>query len=201
KPEADARSPMYLHQSLVRWTGFSLVAPRPGQPVTTETEGSEPVAGSSPLPGFNVSFAATPGTLPTLRFGVGYRFQLRSVDVAGYADPLDAASTDFSRAVPAQPVRYQRFDPVVAPVVVAGAPMTEGESAEPRVTRPDPWLGGIIGSLLAPILGAPPVRHLAPPKVSQLLCEEHGMFDRGGVPDPSRYALIARRDAADLSTI
>lgn len=202
KPAADGRSPMYLHQSLVRWTGYSLVAPRPGQPVTTETEGSEPTAGGPALPGFTVTFTPQPGTLPRLRFGVGYRFQLRSVDVAGHADPLDPASTDFSRAVPASPARYLRFEPVVAPVVVASAPMTEGESVETLVIRPDPWLGGIVGSLLAPILGTQPARHLAPPKVSQLLCEEHGMFDDGrGVPDPSRYGLIAQRDAADLSTV
>lgn len=206
RDQAAADDTLYLHQSLVRWTGWSLVAPRPGQPVITEDEGRVPSAPAGPaLPGFSVAFTAKPGSLPRLRFGVGYRFQLRIVNAAGHVEPLQPTSADFSRAVPAgsaPPAKYLRFEPISSPVVFAQAPMTEGESLETLVIRPDPWPGGIIGSILAPILGTGSIRHLAPPKVNQQLCEEHGGFDNAqGVPDPGRYSLIAQRDAADLATV
>jgi hypothetical protein len=199
-------SRMYLHQSLLRWTGWSLVAPPPGQPVTTESAGSElspPDEGG--LPGFEVTFVPKPGTLPALRFGRGYRFQLRTMDAAGGVDPLNPRSTDFSRSIPAPPdppVRFLRFEPVVAPIVVATAPMTEGESLETLVFRPTGGVSGIVSKLLGPLLAIQPVRHIAPPKVSELLCEHHGMLDtRSGVPDAKKYKMIAERDRANLAEV
>lgn len=204
KTDGGFQPTMYLHQSTVRWTGWSLVASRPGEVVMTEqTADDAPKKPTSPaLPGFEASFAVRPGSLPRLRFGVGYRFQLRAVDITGHADPLDPTSTDFSHALPAQPIRYHRFDPVVAPVVLAAAPMTEGESINTLVVRPEPWLNGVVGSILAPILSTAPIRHLVPAQVSELLCEEHGRFDGpDGRPQAAKYAMIAQRDAANLSTV
>lgn len=206
KVDAGTGTMMYLHESMVRWHGWSLVAPPVGTPVTTESPGNAPQPASGPaLPGFEVSFVPTPGTLPVLRFGRGYRFRLRAVDVAGQSDPLDPSSTDFSRAFPpatASPARHLRFDPILAPVVVPTAPMTEGESVDTLVVRPEPGLAGVVSDLLAPILATQPVRHIAPPKVSVGLVEEHGMVDTSaGRPDPSRYQMLADRDRADLSTV
>jgi hypothetical protein len=204
KVDADTGTMMYLHESMVRWHGWSLAAPPVGTPVTTESPGNVPPAASGPaLPGFEVSFVPQPGTLPVLRFGRGYRFRLRAVDVAGQADPLDPTSTDFSRSFPsAAPAKHLRFDPVLSPVMVPTAPMTEGESVDTLVLRPDPGLAGVVSSLLAPILGTQPVRHIAPPKVSAGLVEEHGMVDTAaGRPDPSRYQMLADRDRADLSGV
>ncbi len=204
KLDADAGTMMYLHESMVRWHGWSLVAPPVGTPVVTESEGRRPApSASSALPGFEVSFAPQPGSLPVLRFGRGYRFRLRAMDIVGQADPLNPTSTDFTHAFPADaPAKHLRFDPVLAPVVVPGAPMTEGESVETLVVRPDPGLAGAVSSLLAPLLATQPIRHLAPPKVSQSVVEEHGMVDTAaGRPDPSKYQMLATRDRADLSTV
>ena len=203
KLEADTGTMMYLHESMVRWHGWSLVAPPVGTPVITESQGNAPQPPSGPaLPGFEVSFVPQPGTLPVLRFGRGYRFRLRAMDVAGQADPLDPTSTDFSRSFPAAaPARHLRFDPVLAPVLVPTAPMTEGESVDTLVVRPDPGLAGVVTNLLAPILATQPVRHIAPPKVSVGLVEEHGMADTAGRPDPSKYQMLADRDRADLSGV
>ncbi|RZS36406.1 hypothetical protein EV193_10787 [Herbihabitans rhizosphaerae] len=206
KPEAGTGTMMYLHESMVRWNGWSLVAPPVGTPVTTESPDRVPKAApASGLPGFEVSFVPQPGTLPVLRFGRGYRFQMRAVDVIGRADPLNPTSTDFSRSVPPAdkpPARHLRFDPVAAPIVVPSAPMTEGESVDIIVLRPDPGVLGFVSNLLAPLLGTPPVRHLAPPKVSVGLCEEHGMVDTAaGRPDPSKYQMLATRDRADLTAV
>lgn len=205
KPDADTGTMMYLHESMARWHGWSLVASPVGKPVLTEEEGRRPAAPSAPaLPGFEVSFVPRPGTLPALRFGRGYRFRLRAVDIAGQADPLDA-STDFSGAFPpaAQPpARHLRFDPVLAPVVVPSAPMTEGESVDTLVVRPDPGVSGVVSNLLAQLLATRPVRHLAPPKVGVSLVEEHGMVDTAaGKPNPAKYQMLAERDRADLADV
>ncbi|GAA4552008.1 hypothetical protein [Amycolatopsis samaneae] len=206
RPDAGTGAMMYLHESMARWHGWSLVAPPVGKPVITEPEGSRPRPATTPaLPGFDVTFVPRPGTLPVLRFGRGYRFRLRAVDVAGHADPFDPASTDFGGAVPAAgspPAKHLRFDPVLAPVIVPTAPMTEGESIDTLVVRPDPGPGDVVSNLLAPILGTQPARHLAPPKVSVALVEEHGMVDTpSGKPDPAKYPMLAERDRADLSTV
>lgn len=204
KLDAEAGTMMYLHESMVRWHGWSLVAPPVGTPVVTESKDRVLTSPSAPaLPGFEVSFTPQPGTLPVLRFGRGYRFRLRAMDIVGQADPLDPASTDFTHAFPADaPAKHLRFDPVLAPVVVAGAPMTEGESVETLVVRPDPGLAGVVSKLLGPLLATQPIRHLAPPKVSVGLVEEHGMVDTAaGRPDPSKYKMLADRDRADLSTV
>lgn len=203
------KAPMYLHQSLIRWTGWSLVAERPGQLVQTEqvepTDRTPKPPASPGLPGFNAKFVARPGTLPRLRFGVGYRFGLRAVDVAGHVEPLDPTSTDFTRAAPPAgqpPAPYLRFEPVVAPVVVPDAPMTEGESIETIVIRPEPGFVKGVSNRLAVIGGGSSARHIAPPKVNVQLCEDHGMFDTvEGAPDPDKYRMIAERDRADLSTV
>jgi hypothetical protein len=199
KEGANNYSTMFLHQSLVRWTGWSLVAPRPGK-VVVEDDGVEPLPGDPALPGFSPLFEPVPGTLPLLRFGVGYRFQLRTVDLVGRAEPLVPTSTDFTRATSLKP--YLRFEPIVSPIVVATAPMTEGESVETLVFRPQPWPDGPPGSNLSVISADKPARHVAPPKVPMLLCEEHGKFDKtDGTPDTAKYQTIATRDAADLMTI
>lgn len=198
RPDGDAASALYLHQSVARWTGWSLVAPRPGTPVETEFPGNAPAAPKDALPGYHVTFAAKPGTLPLLRFGVTYRFQLRTVDLAGHADPLPAPS-DFGRAT--EPVRYLRFEPIPSPYLLPDAPLTEGESTETLVLRSGPKALGKVNSLLSEPTTTPPTRHVAPPKATQMLCEEHGRFDRKGVPDPRLYREIAARDAVDLGKI
>ncbi len=200
---------MYLHQSLIRWTGWSLVAPRPGALVDTEqvepTDRTPDPPTTPGLPGFDAKFVAQPGTLPRLRFGVGYRFGLRLVDVAGHAEPLNPTSTDFSRATPPanQPLaRYLRFEPVIAPVVVPTAPMTEGESVETIVFRAGSGIAAGVSNSLSPIVAGATARHIAPPKVNVQLCEDHSMFDSATrAPDPSKYSMIAARDRSDLSTV
>ena len=204
KADAGAGTMMYLHESMARWHGWSMVAPPVGRPVLTEEEGSRPDTPAGPaLPGFEVSFVPVPGSLPVLRFGRGYRFRLRAVDVVGQADPL-VPTAGFGGAFPPAdepPARHLRFDPVLAPVVVPTAPMTEGESVDTLVIRPEPGSSGVVSDLLAPLLATEPARHLVPPKVSVALVEEHGMVDTEGRPDPRKYPVLANRDRADLTGV
>ena len=82
----------YLHESLFRWTGWSLVAPRPGRTLRDRTDPASGVQGEHPesVPdaasaggnGLAVTFSAVKGSLPRLRYGMPYRLRARLVDLS-----------------------------------------------------------------------------------------------------------------------
>ena len=89
------------------------------------------------------------------------------------------------------PTVYRRYDPVAVPFVLARESLKDrekhsGESFEHMVIR---------SNYDRPFSG-PAERHVAPPKVSQLLAETHGMFDDPvtGKLDPNAYDLIIATD-------
>lgn len=139
-----------------------------------------------------IDYVATPGTLPTLRFGDGYRFRARVVDLAGNSIPFEPRGS-FGHTTP-QTV-YGRFEPLASPVIVPCAPKTPGESLERLVIRsnfdiPDD----------SPLI-APCERHLAPPTTSEELLETHGALDDAhGVPRKNAYAMLADRDGLTYKT-
>ena len=193
---------LYLPESMFNWAGWSLATPQPGnvlsnpkaagltgQPV--EDPGAlpttDPTSANAPQIGLDVIVNATPapGSLPVLRFGRRYRLRARTMDLAGNGPSLgDLPSSDFSRATPIFP--YSRFEPVPAPEVLLRAPRTEGETVERVVIRSE--------SATVPTEDATD-RHIAPPKTSWQMAEQHGLFDRtaGGRrgPDPAAYAEYA----------
>lgn len=194
----------FLHEALFRWAGWSLVVPRPGNTIAPE----DPADPSSPpvMPRENraptelnphlrleTSFTVPPGTLPPLRYGVAYRLRARAVDLAG--NSLPHTLTGFTSASPEE--TYARFEPIPSPVVVKRHPNTKGETLERIVIRSN------FNTAAATTLASE--RHIAPPKMSQLMAEHHGLFD---VPDPTNaaqtvlnpaaYALIAQKDAGDF---
>ncbi len=183
--------PMYLPETLTRWNGWSLVAPRPGKHIDDASDDSlEDDTGNPPPPGSNfqlqIEYAATPGTLPTLRFGRSYRFQARVVDLAGNSVPF-ASNAPFTYATP--PAAYGRAEPVASPVVVPCAPRTPGESLETIVIRSNYDIPDSSSLIL------PSERHLAPPASSEEMVEAHGALDGpDGTPQASSYSLIAGRD-------
>lgn len=82
----------FLHESMFRWTGWSLCAPRPGLVIRardvedTQLQGEEPTAERDIAEDGNgvlAEFRAPKGSLPKMRFGQLYRFRARVVDVAG----------------------------------------------------------------------------------------------------------------------
>jgi hypothetical protein len=177
---------LYLHEALVGWEGWSLAAKRPGLPITNT--GAEPIPSKNPTSfPLTTEFAATPGTLPRLRYGRTYRFRIRAVDLAGNSVPEE----DVVPAHVTVAQTFRRFDPVPSPVVVPRRPFTEGESLLRMVIRstlgvhpPDyvklarvVGLDGHTDPLLAYLTANE--RHLAPPLSSQQLAEWHGMFDSG----------------------
>ncbi|MGH2968318.1 MAG: hypothetical protein ACRDK0_04540, partial [Solirubrobacteraceae bacterium] len=81
--EQQQDATIYLHESLARWAGYSLVAPRPGKGTS---DSGELVGGDTdPDPSFNLkaTFKAAPGTLPKLRYGRSYKLRARTADLAG----------------------------------------------------------------------------------------------------------------------
>jgi hypothetical protein len=178
----DAQDPsLYLQESLVRWDGWSLAAPRPGRTLLENDQVAD--APSSPAEGFPLlmRFRAQPGTLPRLRFGETYRLRARAVDVAGNSVPFDEDDLAAS-----DPVRYQRFEPVAAPVSLLRAPRTEGETVDRVVLR---------SNFDAAASPATNERHIAPPATTQRTAEEHGRYDTASGVDPTAYAAIVAREA------
>jgi len=165
-------------ETIVRWRGWGLCAPRPGNwvaddsnAIETDPSGSTappaPTSDGPNLPQLATSFQApNPSTdpdllFPKLRFGNSYELRARGVDLAG--NSVSLSSTDASTAIS---FAHYRHEPVRPPVLAGIDAFTPGESTLYLVLLDDqvnpPTTNG---------------RWLFPPKVSQLLAEEHGMFD------------------------
>jgi hypothetical protein len=212
----------YLHESLFRWTGWSLVAPRPGRTLRSRTDPASGVQGEVPEEvtdeataggnGLAVTFVAARNSLPKLRFGVPYSFRARIVDLAGNSLSLKDPSLE-TDANATLPVTYWRFEPVDPPALVHRARTSEGESLERMVIRSN-WNADTSAYLTTPkFLAARSLpasadfeytsvneRHAVPPKSSQLQCEQHGLFD-AMFADPATIKTaygIAAREAGTL---
>ena len=184
-PTEDSAKDIYLQETLFRWGGWSLAAPRPGARLAT-TQGGDPLTTAPNTPGttfpVQIDPKVKPGTLPRLRFGRSYQVRARAVDLAGNSVPLDPGNRD---PLASPPVLYGRFEPVPTPLVLPHAPRTEGESLERVVLRSN-------------YNSAPPpgmvARHVVPPKADQLLAEQHGLFDKpypNSTVDPATYGVIS----------
>ena len=197
----------YLHEALVKWTGWSLIAPRPGRRIRPFPDSSTPSAERSKLgliqeervdrqtasdthaDGSPVtrSVKAAPASLPRLRFGEAYRMRLRLVDLAGNSLTLDDRSLGKLEEA-SEPIAYLRYEPLDTPALSLRGRISEGESLERMVIRSN------FGQSTADYLAGPPYstnvpddsgfayssvneRHLVPPKTSQLLAEQHGAFE------------------------
>lgn len=211
----------YLHESMFRWTGWSLVAPRPGRTLRARTDPATGVQGEAPedvddeAPGGNglaVRVAPPKGSLPKLRFGIPYRMRARVVDLAGNSLAFDDRSLDEEEQA-TDPATYWRFEPVDPPALVQRARLSEGESLERMVVRSN-WnvdpKGYLASEPFASVRALPASgdfeytavneRHVVPPKASQLQCEHHALFDPlfGNPATIKQGYAIAGRDAGSL---
>lgn len=188
----------YMHESLFRWTGWSLCASRPGKTIRAEPVEDTQLQGEVPADiadqaekgnGLAVQFKATKGSLPRLRFGQFYRFRARVVDIASNSLALDDPKLDpLEQASDA--VGYWRFEPIDPPAVVQRSRLSEGESLERLVIRSN-YSEDTSSYLNTPDFVAAAAkpeskdfeyvalaeRHFVAPKSSQQQCETHGQFD------------------------
>ncbi|MEE6185156.1 hypothetical protein [Bacillus pretiosus] len=178
---------LYLHQSLFTWGGWSLVAPRPGKVI--DPQDSVASASNSASRDFQLEtyFKPVAGSLPRLRFGLAYRFRMRTVDLAGnsrkWNEKLSKPDAETSET---REVFYRRFEPVESPVVVLRKETAPSESVHNLIIR----------SNFDSSADSYNERHIAPPKVSQLLAEQHGCFDTLSGLDPDAYNLMISKDGS-----
>jgi len=183
----DPAAPRSLRtgETLFTWNGWSLAAGRPGLAIMPDDSHADPANDAVTPFKIETKFAARSGSLPRLRFGRKYRIRARVADLAGNSvtDPAQTAkfATDVPQTTPE--ITAVRYEPLSPPILMLQAAPVEGESLERLVVR-TPAVGG---------LGAQTARHVAPPKVSQLMAELHGKFDGTSVDgSPAGYALASR---------
>jgi hypothetical protein len=195
--EPGHAQPLYLHEALVRWTGWSLTVPRPGQTIGRTQEVEAPSAKAATDFRLEARFTAKPGMLPRLRFGTNYQLRILCVDLAG--EPLAKAETSSPAS---DDVMFRRFEPAEAPALLPLRRYLPGESLERVVLRSDFATGAhayetaVLGHTAADAR-AQRTRHLFPPKTSQLQAELHGRFDDafGPTGDPTTGYQLALREA------
>jgi hypothetical protein len=193
---------IYLNERVALFQGWSLSAPRPGQPLNRSPDPaqalqSDPTLGQAVTPfQMTTDFTVTKGSLPALRFGDTYCMRVRAVDMAGNSPDFDATfpalPNPFTLPATAAPSKYFRFEPVGPPVVVLAQQTEPGSSLLQLVIRSDnsnPALDTVATT-------DTDQRHIAPPKCAVRMAEQHGMFDvNGGLNGAaSVYNMIATRD-------
>jgi hypothetical protein len=197
---------LYIHERVAAWNGWSLSAPRPGIPLNRSPD---PALATTPDPTMNApmtpfkmttSFSVVPGSLPSLRFGDRYRVRARAVDLAGNSIPLGEATASALTAPAADALlEYMRFEPVGNPLVVLQQPVQAGATLDRMVIRSLNSNEGL-DSLATTDTDH---RHIAPPRVSQRLAEQHGKFDGSDGrlrADPATYNMLVARDAFEFPT-
>ena len=194
-PSFNDSTDLHLPESLFRWSGWGLCISRMGKTIGIE---DCPVQTENPCnEDFRLQVYFKPllddqdkkHKLPRLRFGTSYQFRLRIVDVAG--NSLSPESTiDNLYNIPPTPVRYLRYEPISAPVLVLIHALNNihkpGESIDHIVIRSNYYDRDAEVS----------ERHIAPPKTYQQMAEIHGMFDKMEGLDKNAYREIVRKDGS-----
>ena len=184
----------FLHETLAHWEGWSLAVRRPGKKVPDPSQVDEHVdlvdGAAAPVEGtLNITLDLPKdahgkplATLPRLRFGRSYRMRARTVDITGRSLALQPGDSSLQAATP-NAVRYLRYEPIASPVLARIAKAVEGESMERVVIRSADDVASNTEES---------IRVVCPPRISQLMAEQHGMFDQ---PPPSGnwYALLTDR--------
>lgn len=178
---------LYLHQSLFTWGGWSLVAPRPGNVIDPQDVVASASNNASNNFQLETHFKPVAGSLPRLRFGRAYRFRMRTVDLAGnsrnWDEALPKSIADTSQT---RELFYSRYEPIESPVVVLRKDTGPGESVHHLIIR----------SNFDSSADSYNERHIAPPKVSQVMAEQHGCFDISSGLDPDAYQLMISKDGS-----
>lgn len=183
EPNKKPTSDLSVHESLLRWDGWSLSARRPGKHIGIDDTPADFENQADPGLKVAIDTEVEPDSLPRLRFGRSYLLRARAVDLAGNRVPYSEDKPGPSIG----PKDYLRFEPVIAPSVVFRSPPGPGESLERLVIRSentDPTKDSVPTSETTD-------RHIVPPLGSQLLAEAHGKFD--AMTPSASYALVSSK--------
>lgn len=198
---ADGNNPdiVYLHEALISWTGWSLVAPQPGRAVDKDDK-TDDAAATVPV-GINLSSVFTPraGSLPRLRYGRSYWVRARMTDLAGNS-LLPSPKSCSDEQPEKNAVLYTRFDPVQSPAVTL---LRDGVNVEKPLEGESMERISIRSFNDTPAQNTVPTdrtarRFAVPARSSVRDAELHGMLDAGGVVDgsPTTYEMLAKKDVA-----
>jgi hypothetical protein len=205
---------IYVHESLLHWQGWSLAAPRPGKALGED--GFVEVTNFAPADGFPVQVAFKPEdhSLPRLRFGTGYRFRIRTVDLAGNGLTVDEATAFLENVgpllghVPVIPTEsrdfiYRRFEPIAPPTLVPMEKYSEGESLECLVIRSNRGVDPTqYARTLTAMTGFRTLyrgsndRHVVTPKTSLTMIEMLGLLDEAFGARPGETDAAFRQRTA-----
>ena len=202
---ATGEPDLYSQESLFFWQGWSLAVGPVGKTINLDAD-QPPLSNATPVASTNspfrlqVSFEVPKPTfklrereLPRLRFGQAYRFRMRAKDLAGNGVPppgdIDYPA-DFSDA--SEEVPFARFEPIPSPTIVYKTEPTFAESLERLVIRSNYNTSSAADS----------ERHIAPPRVGQMMAERLAMFDKSdGSMDGGAYELIRARESGSFNPV
>jgi hypothetical protein len=180
-----------LGESLFRWDGWSLAAPRPGKTIGPD-DTVQAITNKSNTPyGLEVGMKAEAKSLPKLRFGTRYRLRARAVDLAGNGLTLDQCAPMGFEGATAEKT-YLRHEPVSSPAMLLRTQMKPGESLENITIRSNYDKSVDEYAQAHSLTNYIPERHLVAPKLPQQMIETHGRFD--GLDPATSYSLITNRD-------
>jgi hypothetical protein len=217
--DPDNPDDVFASETLARWEGWSLSVRKPGYAIN-ESDDYELKNGETEKRDFvhrskieedkkyafdpdlefriNARSKIVPGTLPKLRFGKEYRVRIRTVDMAGNS-VLSEALTESPLETVRKNIRYMRYEPLASPVILVGNELRDGEFIERMVIRSNYDCTAEEYENSHPVDGTTfdsfSRRYLLPPKNSQLMAENHGMFEQAFSNDPG-----AARDIYKLIT-
>jgi hypothetical protein len=175
-PDAAPTDPVYIHEAMFGWEGWSLSAPRPQLRVRHATpkeqagkDNPTEVVEKTPTdpkdehrkPPHPITFTnhAAPGSLPRLRFGRNYAFRVWQVDLAGNSrphdlDPASAATPDEAAAAVAKTVQDRNLNDAPLWDDSLRQAIREAAAAHSKDPRPQlqDYVAGLGGELLARLI-------------------------------------------------
>jgi hypothetical protein len=192
----DDPTDVFISETLARWEGWSLSVSRPGFAINeseddTSTNKRDFVHKERSMEmkkyafdptlefKMNIQSKIVPGTLPRLRFGKEYRIRIRTVDLAGNSVSLDDLSESSNDTIKTN-IRYMRYEPLASPIVLVGNDLRDGEFLENLVIRSNfDQTSNEYENLNLDEKDFPDYaqRYLLPPRNSQLMAENHSMFE------------------------
>lgn len=163
-----ADSPLYVHEALFGWEGWSLSAPYPGRSLhhVGGNEVFDPAQSTAAPTPVHATHQVAPGTLPRLRYGRTYAFRAWTVDLAGNSVPHAM-----------QPLSTPQLLGVSAAILRAQPLSADAEA---------PWLASARSAVSLPAVAATAVT-LGPPEPV-----------REPPTEPARTALSAHPDLESL---
>lgn len=202
---------MALGEVFARWEGWSLSVRKPGLAINNPGEGKDvnddmnAEKNKYMLPGYlafrlEVDSKIVKGSLPKLRFGNEYNVKVRTVDLAGNSLPFDKVPENHPVAIVSR-IKYRRFEPTPAPVLLQANEIKDGESVERMVVRSNvgvasaDYENGVKDKKKFPPVAT---RHVLAPRNTQHIAEMHDMFDGIGMNKTTQqnadYTFINDKD-------